>query len=132
MPRYFFHLKGNRGTIPDPTGVELPDEKVARAHGCQVARELMRNREFSTRTWRLDVRDDKGNFCFDLLFASVDDSIAHLAPDLRSSLVDVCRNAASLGDAVDQVRATLLQLKGTLGGGSISLVSKTGVPQTGD
>lgn len=132
MPFYFFHLKSNRATIPDPKGVELPGENAARAHARRVARELMRNREFSTRTWRLDVRDDKGNFCFDLLFASVDDSIAHLAPDLRSSLVDVCRNAASLGDAVDQVRATLLQLKGTLGGGSISLVSKTGVPQTGD
>jgi hypothetical protein len=131
MPFYFFHLKNNGATIPDPKGVELPGEKAARVHARRVARELMRNREFSTRTWRLDVRDDKGNFCFDLLFASVDDSIAHLAPDLRSSLEDVCRNAASLGDAVDQVRATLLQLKGTLGG-SISLVSKTGVPQAGD
>lgn len=132
MPHYFFHLKGNRGTIPDPTGVELPDEKVARAHGCQVARELMRHREFSTRTWRLDVCDDNGNFCFDVLFVSLDDSIAHLDPDLRSSLEAVCRNTASLGDAVGQIEATLLQLRNTLRGGPLSLASATGAHQAGE
>ena len=132
MPHYFFHLKGNRRTIPDPSGTELPDERAARAHGCQVARELMRHREFSTRAWRLDVCDEKDNFCFDVLFASVDDTIALLAPDLRSSVEAVYRNAASLGDAVRQIEATLLQLRSTLRGGPLSLASGTGAPRAGD
>jgi hypothetical protein len=132
MPHYFFHLKGDRGTIPDPNGTELLDQRAARAHGCQVARELMRHREFSTRMWRLDVCDDKGNFCFDLLFASVDDSIAHLGPDLRSSLEAVCRNTASLSDAIGQVEATLLQLRSTLRDGPLSLASTTGAHQGGE
>ena len=85
MPLYFFHLRGDR-RIADPIGTELPDESAAHAHACRVARELMRGREPSTRTWRLDVFDRNGDFCFGLLFASVDDSIARWAPDTRSNL----------------------------------------------
>ena len=122
MPLYFFHLRSDR-RIADTSGTELPDESAARAHACRVARELMRGRELSTRTWRLDVFDRDGDFCFDLLFASVDDSIAHWAPDIRSHLETFCRSKASFVDAVDQVRASVLQLKSTLGGGALNVAS---------
>jgi len=76
MPRYFFNLNDGEKIIPDLEGTELPDDDSARAHATQVARELARNREQETRSWRLAVCDAHGTLCFELLFASMDDSIS--------------------------------------------------------
>jgi hypothetical protein len=93
MPRYFFNLNDGRKIIPDLEGTELPDHDCARAHACQVVRELARNRERRTRSWRLAVCDVHCTLCFELLFASMDDSISRL---------DACRDTASLNDAIEQ------------------------------
>ena len=130
MPLYFFHLRGDR-RIADPIGTELPDESAAHAHACRVARELMRGRELSTRTRRLDVFDRDGDFCFDLIFASVDDTVAYWPPDTRNNLESFCRNRASFLDAVDQVRASMLQLKSTLGGRLLNVASNRDIAQAG-
>ena len=113
VPLYFYHLRSDR-RVADPQRSRGAGRERAHARG--VARELMRGCEPSTRTGRLDVFDRNGDFCFGLLFASVDDSIARWAPDIRSHLETFCRSKASFVDAVDQVRASVLQLKSTLGG----------------
>jgi|SRR5215467_13740169 len=114
MPRYYFNLKKREGTLLDPDGTDLPDEAAARKHALQVMRELMHNAHVRTRAWRLAVMDQDRNPCFELLFASHDGSMAHFTPELRSSIEMVCRRQASLTDTIVDVRATMLQLRGTL------------------
>jgi hypothetical protein len=75
VPRYFFNLNDGR-IIPDLEGTELPDDDSARAHGCHVVRELARNRERTTRSWRLTVCDAQGVPCFELPFASMEDPVS--------------------------------------------------------
>jgi hypothetical protein len=114
MARYYFDLKNSEGTLLDTDGTELPDETAAREHACQVALELMRNASVRTRMWRLTVSDQDRMSCFECLFASHDESIAHLTPELRSSVETVCRGHAALTDAIVDVRSTILQIRGTL------------------
>ena len=114
MPRYYFNLKKREATLLDPDGTDLPDEAAARAHAHQVMGQLMRNANVRTRTWRLTVMNQDRSPCFELLFASYDDSMAHLTPELRSSVEMLCRRQASLTDAIVDVRTTMLQIRGTL------------------
>ena len=114
MPRYFFNLKDRRGVTRDMEGMELPDESSARGHACDVARELMKNRERQTGWWRIATCDMQGVLCFELLFASVDPSLSHLPPETRASVEDVCQKTASLNDTINQVRRTLSQVRGTM------------------
>ena len=114
MPRYYFNLKRRDGTLVDPDGVDLPDQAAAREHALQVIDELMRNANVRTRGWRLAVMDEGRQSCFELLFASYDDSMAHLTPELRSSVELIHRRHALLTDAIVDVRATMLQIRGTL------------------
>jgi hypothetical protein len=114
MPVYFFNLKTSSANINDPEGTELNDELGAWEHARQVARELMRQREPQSRSWRLDVRDDEGRRCFELLFASVDDTIATLGPEMRDLIENLHRKQASLIDAIAAVRLSLLQIQATI------------------
>jgi hypothetical protein len=114
MPIYFFNLKTATGNIRDPEGMELVDESAAQDLARQVARELMKWREPQTRSWRIDVRDGEGRQCFELLFASVDDSIIALGPELRDLIENLHRKQASLIDAIAAVRLSLLQIQGTI------------------
>jgi hypothetical protein len=75
MPRYFFDLYDGRKVIPDSDGTELSDDNSARTHAFRVMRELARNREESTSTWRLIVHQGHGTPCFELAFASTDDAM---------------------------------------------------------
>src|SRR5579883_925222 len=74
MTIYFFNLKTASLDIPDPEGTELPDEESAWEHARLVALELMKHRETLTRSWRIDVRDDENGQCFELLFATCENS----------------------------------------------------------
>jgi hypothetical protein len=114
MPVYFFNLKTSNGEIRDPDGTEFDDVPTAWEHAREVARELMRQRETRRRSWRIDVRDGEGRQCFELLFASVDDSIAPLGPELRSLIENLHRKQASLADAIAAVRLSLLQIQATI------------------
>jgi hypothetical protein len=111
MPIYFFDLKTPEGTIRDPVGMDLPDESSAREHARRVACELMQHRQPRTRSWRIDVRDGEGRRCLDVLFASVDESIGGLPPELRSSIENLHAKHASLSDAI---RLTIFEVKGTI------------------
>jgi len=116
MPRYFFNLNDGRKIIPDPEGTELPNDDFARAHAAQVARELARNREQETRSWRLAVCDAEGTLRFELTFASMDELISRLPPMVRFMFDDAGRSTASLNKAIEQVQMTLLSYEGTEAG----------------
>jgi hypothetical protein len=94
VPRYFFNLNDGRRIVPDLEGTEVPDEDSARAHGCHVVRELARNREQTTRGWRLTVCDAQGAPCFELPFASLDDPVATVILPLRVAIEDAYPNTA--------------------------------------
>lgn len=114
MPLFYFILKDGCSTIPDRDGVELSDEHAARSEAICVARELMRNRQHQTRLWRLQVCDAYLRPCFELLFASIDDSRAHLPVESRAYFELVCHNTAALQDAILDLKGTLAQLRDTL------------------
>jgi hypothetical protein len=114
MATYYFHLKTPAGTIRDPDGTDLPDELSAREHARLVACELMQHRQQRTRSWRIDVCDGEGWRCVDLLFASVDDSLRHLTPELRSSVENLCAKSPSLSEAINAIKLRLVQVKGTI------------------
>jgi hypothetical protein len=114
MPTYFFDLHTPTEVVRDFIGADLPNEASAREHADGVARELMRHREAKTRSWRLDVRDGESRGVFKLLLATVDDSLSHYRPELRSTLEDLSAKSAALSDTIRTVRGTLLEVKGTL------------------
>ena len=116
MRRYFFNLNDGQKIIPDLEGTELPDDDSARAHAVQVARELARNRERETRSWRLAVCDAEGTLCFELLFGSMDEVISRLPPVIRFMFEDADDSTASLNKAMEQVRMTLLSYEDREGG----------------
>ena len=114
MPLFYFILKNGQYTIPDSEGEELADLNAARAHAAGVARELMRNRDIKARAWRLEVCDEYLQPSFELLFASIDDTISHLPPEFRQSVEIACRSTASLNDTISRVRNSLLEVRETL------------------
>jgi hypothetical protein len=114
MPIYFFNLKTPEGTIRDPVGTDLPDESSAREHARLVACELMQHRPPRTRSWRIDVCDGEGRRCLDMLFASVDESISGLPPELRNSIENLHAKHASLSEAINAIRLTIFEVKGTI------------------
>ncbi len=116
MLRYFFNLNDGRKIIPDLEGTELPDDDSARAHAAQVVRELARNREEETRSWRLAVCDAQGTLRFELLFASMDEAISRLPPVIRFMFDDAGGSTASFNKAIEQVRMTPLSYEDREGG----------------
>jgi|RhiMetdeSRZDD1v2_1073273.scaffolds.fasta_scaffold1438488_1 hypothetical protein len=114
MPVFFFNLKHRGGVLYDPQGTDLADEHAARCHADQIVRELMRNREARTRFWRLQVCDARRAALFELSFAELDDTLAELRLQLRTSVRDVCAKSGVLTDMIGEVQQTLLQIRGTL------------------
>lgn len=114
MPRFFFDLNHGGILLRDEDGTELPDDLAAHTHADGVARELLRNNERRARNWRLQIRDSTGAHCFDLFFSSLDGSLAHLTPELRSSIEAICRSTAHLSDTISSVQTTLEDVRETL------------------
>jgi hypothetical protein len=92
MPHYFFNLNDGEKIIPDLEGTMLPDHDSARAHAGQVVRELARNRERKTISWRLVVRDEQGTLCFELPFETMDALNPSIGPVMRAMVGNACRN----------------------------------------
>src|SRR5229473_2998876 len=88
----------------------------SRAYAAQVARELARNREEETRSWRLAVCDAQGTLRFELLFASMDEAISRLPPVIRFMFDDAGGSTASFNEAIEQVRMTPLSYEDREGG----------------
>lgn len=114
MQTYYFNLKDGSKVIPDPDGTAFADDEAARQHGVLVAREAMRNNEPETRKWRIQVCDASRQPLFEVLFATVDETIDHLPHALRSQVEKLPWQLASLGDAVSDVRMSILQVRTTL------------------
>jgi|SRR5579885_1862576 len=114
MPRYFFNLNDRRTTIPDIDGTELADDVTAHAHAVVVAREAMRNNERRTRTWRIQVSSADRSPLFEVLFASVDETMDHLPNELRQSVETVSKKFASLADTIQDVRMSMLEIRTTI------------------
>ena len=114
MPLFYFILRAGRDSVPDREGIEFPDQKAAHAHAVEVAHDLMRNREIKTRAWRIGVRDEDLRPCSEVLFATADDSMAHLRPPYRYTVEALYNSTANLFDVVDQVQMTLSNVRETL------------------
>jgi hypothetical protein len=83
MPTYTFKLLDDGGWVTDDTGLRLPNTKAAYGYACDVALELMDHREAATRSWRLDVYENGAKKLFEILFATIDETLDHLKPDNR-------------------------------------------------
>ena len=115
MPVYHFLLKrsGNPPLI-DRNGEEFPDDTAAHEHAVEVAREIMRHREVSCHSYRLEVRDQNLETCFEILFASIDETLESVPVDYRNSIIESARARASLNETIGEVRRTLSNVRETL------------------
>ncbi|AXK80961.1 hypothetical protein DW352_10820 [Pseudolabrys taiwanensis] len=114
MPRYFFNLRTGRSLLRDFDGNEFDNEAAARTHAETIVRELMRNNEAASRVWRLEVCNSDRSPCFEILFATLDDTIKHLPSNLRESVTIVSTRIGSLSDAIEDVRMSIRELRATL------------------
>lgn len=114
MALYYFILKTRWNAFPDVEGEEFADASAAQRHAVEVARELMHNRELDTRLWRIEIQDEDLQFCSEVFFSSIDDSIDHLAPEIRSSIDLIAHRSARLADVILRVRATMDEVRDTL------------------
>jgi hypothetical protein len=63
MPRYFFHLKADKGTVVDDEGLVLPDINRARCGILQIVDEILSDRGFELVDicgHSLEVADESG------------------------------------------------------------------------
>ena len=83
MPTYTFKLSDDGGGLTDDVGLRLADSKAAYGYACHVAHEMMAHREAATRSWRLDVYENGAKKIFEILFATIDETLNHLKPHNR-------------------------------------------------
>ena len=107
MPIYTFDLRDGTNGIEDSIGVSLDDHDAALDYARAVVQELMRCREKQTRFWRLDVYDGERRLLFKLPFASMDPTLAHLAPEVRGLVADLCERQRSLRETMYAVNVTV-------------------------
>ena len=72
MAAYTFRLLDGCGEVEDETGVNFGHPDHAIRYARDVVRELMRNRELETRSWRLDVYGNGDGPISTIPFASID------------------------------------------------------------
>jgi len=114
MALFYFILRVDRKTFPDPIGEEFEGIADARAHAHTVARELMRNRETRTRHWRIQVCDDYLQPRYECLFAEVDQRLQAFGDIMRGSVIRVARTTAALNDAMQDIDDTMSDLRQTM------------------
>jgi hypothetical protein len=106
MPVYTFKLRDGSGDIEDSTGVQFHHQENAFRYAHDVVYELMKSRELETRSWRLDVYEG-GSPIYEIPFVSVDQSLDHLPPKLRTMVEGLSERRRQLGDALHTVKATV-------------------------
>jgi len=107
MSTYTFQLRDGSSGVEDLVGVDLPDRERAFAYAYKVARELMSFREPQTRAWRLDVYENKGECVLQIPFASIDETLGHLTPELRAAVEDLHDRCRSLNEAMSAASITV-------------------------
>jgi hypothetical protein len=100
MPNYTFELRDGSDPIEDELGVILTDRMDAYHYARGVVRELMSGREAQTRTWRLDVYENSAERVFEIPFASLDQTLDDLRPELRVIVEGLCECDRTLCEAV--------------------------------
>jgi hypothetical protein len=98
MPTYTFKLLDDGSGVTDDLGIRLPNTKAAHGYACDVAHELMDHREEATRSWRLDVYENGAKKLFEILFATIDQTLDHLKPDARKLVEMTATRRRSLQD----------------------------------
>ena len=114
MPNYRFALRDGQGDIDDESAVALADEADALRYARTVVHELMRSREAQTRTWRLDVYDEAGECLIALPFASLDPTLDHLRPELRTLVEKYCDRRRAVGETIHSVGTTVRESQALL------------------
>jgi hypothetical protein len=102
---YTLELRDGSNWIEDE--VALPDRERAFEYARTVVCELMCCRERQTRTWRLDVYEDKGARVFAIPFARFDETLGHLSPKGRETIVDLCDRYRTLKEALGAATVTM-------------------------
>lgn len=119
---YTFQLRDGSHRIEDE--IALPNRKRAFEHARAVVRELMCRREQQTRTWRLDVYEDKGGRVFEMPFVRFDETLGHLSPKGRETLVDLCDRRRSLKEAMSMAVVTMRESRALVARApAVSLIS---------
>jgi len=107
MPNYTFQLRDGSDPVEDDIGVTLTDRQDAYHYARGVVRELMSGRETQTRSWRLDVYENSAHRVFAITFASLDDTLDHLQPELRVLVEGLCDRDRSLREAEQSAQREL-------------------------
>jgi hypothetical protein len=107
MPTYTFELRDGSSGIYDEIGIPLPDREHALQYAHGVVRELMNCRELQTRFWRLDVYEDNATRVFEIPFATIDQTLDHLTPELRLMMERLCERRRALTEAAHAARLTM-------------------------
>jgi hypothetical protein len=106
MPLYTFELHDGDRLIEDETRQWFSDRERAVGHAQDVARELMTAREMQTRAWRLDVYED-GARVGEISFASIDATLDHLKPHLRTMVEASADSIRSMRQTISAARDTI-------------------------
>lgn len=115
MPVYHFLLKPTwKPALVDRDGEELPDDAAAYEHAVEVARDIMRHREENCRSYRLQVCNENLETRFEILFASIDETLQSLPVDCRNAIIESAHARASLDETMRQVRRQLSDVRETL------------------
>jgi len=114
MALFYFIVKIGRESFPDSKGDEFDDLEGAKKHAEVVAGELMRNREFATAHWRIQVCDDYLLPLHECLFAEINQKLASYGVETRGSIVRGAKSAAAMNDAMQQISLTMTDLRQTM------------------
>jgi hypothetical protein len=109
MPRYYFDLSDGGHTIEDAHGTELPHDRAAIIHACDVARELVQRNEERRGGSSISISDDTHSFLLELPLATVDQTLALLRPEARAILERCREQRRKLKECIHQVRQTVQQ-----------------------
>ena len=107
MPTYTFKVLDGCGDVDDETGVSLRDHDHALRYARDVVHELMRNREVETRSWRLDIYENGDGPIYAIPFATIDQTLDHLVPKLRTMVESMSERKRQLGVVVHAVKVTV-------------------------
>lgn len=111
MPRYTFKVHDGADGVNDEGGVKLPNRDLAVRYGYKVIRELMKNRELQTRSWRLDICEDGHETIAEILFASADATLDHMHPTLRSMMEQLCERRRTFAEVVHEAHLTVREAR---------------------
>ena len=107
MATYTFKVLDGCGDVEDETGVSFRHRDRAIQYARDIVHELMRNREVQTRSWRLNVYENgEGPICT-IPFASVDSTLDHVVPKLRTMVEGMSEQKRLLSDALHAVKVTV-------------------------